>query len=543
MTLEIGPQQGAGLTFRLDAESKALIASVNPEAGAQPIDEAWLSARLADLGYGNLRYLPAAGTVLVTKYNAGATLTLKLAECVDGKFHVAIASSGVEAYLHLDPAQGGAPVTMEAVMSALAEKGIKDGILTDAIVDAIAAGSADGIVVARGRPCMHGTDGRMESVLPEVRSRAPKVDEAGQIDYRDLGEILVVHPGDPLMVRHPPEPGSDGMTLLGDAIPAKPGKEVKFSPNLPGTTSNPDNPDLLLAAIAGQPVLVRGGMIVEPLFKIQEVNIASGNIDFDGSVVISGDVHAGMTVRASGDIEIGGVAENAILEAGGSIVIKGGAIGSLGQKGAESRIRCGGSFSAGYVQQARVEAGDSIFIDDIAMQSELSAINHIRVGDERRGQIIGGTTQAGLSITAKVIGSPNYVRTFFEIGVNPLFHKQLLSMAKDRDAKETQLLEVSKLLDFARKNPGKLRPEMIDKARATVDALSTAISDLRAEHDLLTKKVELSQGARVNAQKAIYEGAEVLLGNQRYCVVGERGPCSIGLGKDGVGLLPLQGDA
>lgn len=537
--MESGQQRGEGLIFKLDAESKALMASVIADVPAQPIDETWLSEHLAELGYDNLRYLPAAGTVLVAKYNAGASAVLKLAECVDGKFHVAVASSGVEAYLHLEPAQGGAPVTLEAVMSALAEKGIKEGIRTDVIIDAIAAGSGDGLVIASGRPCVNGVDGRIESLLPAARSRAPKVDESGQIDYRDLGEILVVHPGDPLMMRHPPEPGSDGKSVLGDVVPAKPGKEAMYSAALPGTTFDPDNPGLLLAAIAGQPVMVRGGMIVEPLFKIEEVSIASGNVDFDGSVVISGDVHAGMTVRASGDIEIGGVAENAILEAGGSIVIKGGAIGSLGQKGAENHIHCGGSFSAAFVQQAKVEAGDSIFIDDIAMQSALSAINHIRVGNERRGHIIGGSIQAALSITAKVIGSSNHVRTFIEIGINPLIHKQLLDMAKDRDAKENQLLEVSKLLDFARKNPGKLRPEMIDKARATADALSAAITALREEQDVLTKKVELSEAARVVAEKKIYEGAEIRMGNKRYHVTGERGPCVIGLGADGLGLLPV----
>lgn len=536
-----GGLQGAGLTFRLDPEARALIAAATPDPAARPIDEAWLRARLAELGYGALRYLPMAATQLLANYNSGGAVTVRLAEIVDASLHVALSPDGLEALLHIQPAQGGAPVARDQVLAALAELGVGQGILDAAIDAAAAAGSARGVVVARGQPPVHGHDGWFESLVPEVRSRAPRVDETGHTDYRDLGEILVVHPGDALMRRHPPTEGSYGMTLRGVALPAKPGKEATFAASLPGTAPAPGDPDLLQAAIAGQPVVVPGGMIVEPVFKTNQVDTASGNIDFDGSVTIKGDVAAGMTVRATGDIEIGGVVERANLEAGGSIVVKGGVIGNLGHKGGEEcRVHCGGSFNAAYAQQATVEAGDSIFIDDMVMQCALTAINHVRVGNKKRGHIIGGTVHATLSITAKVVGSPNRVRTHLEIGVNPLMHKQLLAKATERDGKETQLLEISKLMAFAQANPGKLRPEMIEKARATAAALSADIAALREEQDLLTRKIDLSQHSRVVVEQALHEGVEVLMGNQRYRVVGEHGPCAVGLGQGGLGLLPLE---
>jgi hypothetical protein len=282
-------------------------------------------------------------------------------------------------------------------------------------------------------------------------------------------------------------------------------------------------------------------MMVEPVFKINAVNTASGNIDFDGSVVIKGDISAGMAVRASGDIEVSGVVEMATLEAGGSIAVKGGVMGGLGRKTTEEHhIRCGGCFNAAYAQQARIEAGDGIFIDDVAMQCELTAINHIHVGNKRRGHIIGGHVQATLTITAKVIGSPNRVLTHCTIGVNPLMNKQMQEMAKTRDGQETQLLEISKLLDFSRKNPGKLRPEMIEKAQATAAALSAGIAALREEEETLAKKIELSQQSRVNAQQALHEGVEIHMGKQCYRVSGEHGPSSVGLGEAGLELLPLE---
>jgi uncharacterized protein (DUF342 family) len=486
-----GGRQGAGLTFRFDTEARSLIATATPDPASRPIDEDWLRARLVELGHGALRYLPLAATRLLACYNSGDAVEVKLAEVVDASFDIAVSPDGLEARLRVQPE--------------------------------------------------HGRDGWFEPLVPEVRSRAPRVDETGHTDYRDLGEILVVHPGDALMRRHAPAAGRDGATLLGETVPARPGKEVMFAANLPGTASDADDPDLLRAAIAGQPVVVRGGMIVEPVFKAATVDTASGNIDFDGSVVIKGDVAAGMTVRATGDIEIGGVVERATLEAGGSIVIKGGAIGELGHKGGgDSRLRCDGCFNAAYAQQAVIEAGDSIFIDDMAMQCALTAINHVRVGNRKRGHIIGGTVQATLSIAAKVIGSPNRVRTHLEVGVNPLMHQQLLAKATERDGRETQLLEVSKLLAFAQAHPGKLPPPTIDKARATAAALASDIATLREEQDAMTKKIDLSMQACVRVEQALYEGVEVLMGNQRYRVVGEHGPCAVGLGQGGLGLLPLE---
>lgn len=533
--------RGRGLALRFDPESKMLLATVSPDPTSIPIDATWLKEFLAAQGYATWRYQVNAMMAVLANYNGGTACEVKLAEAVDAQLHIEVSADGVEAYLSIAPPEGGAAATVDAVLALLADNGIGEGILHAAIAEAVAAGAVKELVVARGWPPEHGQDGRLESLIPEVRSRMPRVDESGHTDYRDLGDIFVVHPGDWLMLRHPPTPGKPGRTLLGETIAANPGKPVMFAATLPGTAFDPANPDILVAAITGQPVVIKGGMMVEPVFKVDQVGTASGNIDFDGSVVIKGDVNAGMRVKVTGDIEVGGVVDMGTLEAGGSIVVKGGVIGSLGRKTSqECHVRCGASLHAAFAQQAHIEAGDSIFIDDTVLQCELTAINHIHVAGKRRGHIIGGRIHATLSITAKVIGSPNRVKTYCEIGVNPLMHKQLLQMSKTRDERENQLLEVSKLLDFARKNPGKLRPEMVEKARATAASLSAEIAGMREEQNVLTKKIELSQQSRVVAQQLLLEGVEVHMGNLSYRVVGEQGACAVGVGHNGLELQALD---
>lgn len=531
--------RGAGLSLRLDDGGKVLLAAVAPVPDAMPIDEAWLQQRIADAGFAELRVQAAAFKLLLLQYNAGKPVAaLPVAECVDASLAVRISADGLTATLSIVPAQGGKPIAKEDVLAELAAKGITEGIALDAINAAIAAGAALEVVIANGRPPVAGDDGWLEGLLPEVRDRRPQLDASGHIDYRDLGEIQVVRAGDPLMRRHPPTEGVAGVNVCGVALPARPGKAVAFAPKLPGAGPASDDPDLLVATVAGQPVQVRGGMMVEQVFSVDTVNMASGNIRFDGSVKIRGDVAAGMVVCASGDIEVGGVVESATLEAGGSIVIKGGAIGKLGRKdGGEHHLRCAASFSAAYAQQVRVEAGDSIFIDDIAMQCELAAGNHIRVGQRRRGHVIGGRLQATLSIRAKVLGSPNRIETRCEVGTPPELHRRQLELAKQRDGKESQLLDISKLLAFADQHPGRLPAETLDKARQTAAVLSADIAELRAGEEALAQKVELAHAARVIAEQAMYEGVVVTLGNQRYRVAGEHGAGTIGIGAHGLELL------
>lgn len=532
--------QGAGLSLEFVESLGALVAHAEAGSDGAAADEAWLRGLIEEGGWGSLRTDPAAVASLLADYKRGkAVKGLTIAARVDAELSLRISSDGMSAYLDITPAAGGKPVTKAEVLAELAAKGVSHGFLIEALNGAIAAGAADGVVIAHGRPPVAGADGWLERLLPEVRSRVPRVNESGQTDYRDLGDIMIVHQGEALMRRHPATRGEDGVTVMGSPVAARPGKDVMFAPRLPGAVIAADDPCILVAEAAGQPVEVRGGMIVEPVFKVEQVNMASGNIRFEGSVTVRGDVSAGMSIEATGDIEVGGTVEPCRLIAGGSIVIKGGAMGALGHKdGADCLIRCGASFSAGYAQQVRIEAGDSIFIDDTAMQCNLAAGRHVRVGDKRRGHIIGGHVLATLSITAKVLGSPNRVATLLEVGVSPELHKRALELAHARDDKEKQLLDVSKLMAFGRSNPARVRPDMLERASHTAAALSSEIAALREDEQALERVSELSQQARVFATQHIHEGVTVQLGNQRFRAPREQAGVVIGLGHDGLGILP-----
>jgi len=539
---------GPDLVLTLDPRTRVLTAALAYDSRFPTINAMWLRNCIVTAGYDKLRIRPDAIKGLIAQYNAGRTVPpIDIADTVDGSLEISLSRDGLTARLTIFPPRGGNAVTRAMLLDELNAKGITEGILVAEINRAISTGEARDLVIAHGREPVPGEDGSLECLLPDTRDRVPNIRPSGRTDYRDLGDILVVRAGDALMRRHPPTPGVEGLNVLGRPIAPQPGKDARFAAGLRGVSVSPDDADLLIATHDGQPVRVRGGMVVEPVLTLKSVNMATGNVNFDGNVKILNDVTAGMSVRATGDIEVGGVVEPATLEAGGSIVVKGGVVGGLGGKAAGKDlsahgIRCGGSFSATYAQQARIDAGDSIFIDDVAMQCQLTAAHHVRVGNHRRGHIVGGLIRASLSVRARVIGSASRVRTELEIGSNPALALTLQQKAEERDQKENQLLEIGKLLTLADRNPGRVPPEVVARAEQTAATLTAEIGGLRNEEADLRFRLDLAQQARVDAEREMHDGVTITLGEQKLRISQEVGPSTVRLAEWGLGVFPLAED-
>ncbi|WP_297361078.1 FapA family protein [Thauera sp.] len=541
--------EGPRLAVTFDEATRTLSVSIAHDPHFPRIDAIWLRRRLEAEGHAELQIRPDPIKRLIAQYNGGESVApIEIAHCVDATMQLLVSLDGLNARLTITPPRGGKPASKADLLALLESRGIVEGLQLEEINSAISAGRADELVIAVGREPEPGEDGWLECLLPESRERAPSIRPCGRTDYRDLGDILVVRTADPLMQRHPPQPGIDGVNVYGRPIVARYGRDARFAAGLRGTMISADDPDLLVAATDGQPLRVRGGVMVEPVFTVDAVNMTTGNIDFDGSVRVCKDVQAGMTVRATGDIEIGGVVEAATLDAGGSILVKNGVLGGLGGKTAGKdysahAIRCGGSFCATYAQQARITAGDSIFIDDLAMQCQLVAANHIRIGKRARGQILGGHCRASLSIHARTIGASNHIRTELEIGMDSGLEAALKEKAGARDALENRLLEIGKMLTFADRNPDRVTPEMIARAEQTASAISADIETLRGEEDDLNHRLALTRQARVNAERDMFEGSFVIMGDQKLRVPHDRGATTVRLEGHGLGVFALEDDS
>lgn len=118
------------------------------------------------------------------------------------------------------------------------------------------------------------------------------------------------------MRRIPATPGQLGCNVRGESIEPQPGCDRAFSDQLIGAYVDKDDANLLRAVFSGQPVCSANGVNIEHVLHLRNVNMATGNIAFDGTVQIDGEVLPGMKVNATGDIIVGDVVDGAILTRG-----------------------------------------------------------------------------------------------------------------------------------------------------------------------------------------------------------------------------------
>lgn len=512
------------ISICLDETGKKIIASSTPEGTTEAITLADLKQAIQEAGFGEYQLHHPVLQEALSKYNSGKAFTLVVGEAIDGQFTINIDGSQIAAYLTCTLPLGGSPVQMESVIQEVQKKGIATQLNLSAIEGALKNGG-ENILIASGKAPVHGTNGKIENLIPAMSNRSPRLDEHGLADFRDLGDIVIVHAGDPLQQRIPPTIGEPGATVLGKPIPANPGKDAVFAAAKNGVVIDPKDSNKLIAAISGYPVQKKNEISVEPVYKVKNVDLHTGNINFEGTVYIAEDVHTGMTVKATGDIHVEGTIEGATLEAGGDIVVKGGILcESDRQCKIGSEITCGGSCHARFAQNAHISAGNGIFINDFSMQSALTAGHQIIVGSEesRKGHIVGGTAYAPMLVKALVIGSDSNIKTIIITGANPSLHDRHAAAIKALKEAEQKLISIAKLLELNQQTPGRIPTESVKAAETTRDATIAEIETLRAAEEGLQKETDLVNAAEIRVEKQLFSGAEIRHGAQRLDIASDR---------------------
>jgi len=506
------------IQFKFDDTQNKLYALYQVTEGESlSVSDRFLREQIKEQGYAKLHFLDDGISEVIDIFGQPKAHDGKIciAEKRNAEVNILISKDKMEAYLTIIKAEGGKPATLESVKRKLAEKSVRHGFQPQAIKAAILNQEADEVLIAKGEPVINGIDAKFICLIKNIKLRTPKVLEDGHVDYRDLGEIMVVHPKEKLMRRDPATSGSPSKNICGETISPKPGKDTKFATSLEGSTPCPSNPNLLIATITGQPIICNNGVKVEKTMSIESVDLKSGNVIFDGSIIVQGDVCAGMKVKAVGDIKIKGMVENATIEAGGDINIKGAVIGRADNNAPTQEdlviIEAVGSVSAKFVENARITAGHKIMIQDWVIKSTLHAINEVVVGrkDAKKGQIIGGNITSGLLVKAMNIGSHAGATTHIQVGnaddIETEKHKLGIQISQQTKA----LFALQKVFKELKNNPTKQAKETLKKALLSKQQFEKELIKLRMQSDILDKEKLRVRNAKVIVEKKVYSGTSI----------------------------------
>lgn len=538
----------AGLQVSLDEGTRQLRAIFAVAPGRLPPDRAGLEAVLAGGGWAEARMDTAAiGAFLAQCQRAteGMPVEALIGQLTDGYFELSVSSDNLSVRLNLLPPQGGRAVTRDDIRTALAERGVVAEPDREVLRGAVEAGLCDGLEIATGRAALPGTPARFESLLAP---RKPLVaeDESGRIDLRDLGSLLLVNPGTPLMRRIPARQGTDGVDVFGKTVAAVPAADPPFAQGLTGVAPDPADPELLLAAISGSPVLSAQGASVSPVVDVEAVDMHSGNVTFDGTLRVNGDIKTGMTVRVTGDVIVSGTIEAAHVEAGGNVVVKGGIIGkaegthqSADNAATEARVRCKGSLHARFIESAVVEAGTEVKVESGIRQSDVAAGTSIVAGSPKGGQgnITGGRCRAQLAVRTAILGGAAGAATIVQVGTNPYAEAEKAEAEAQRQKLEAEQGKVQQLVSFFAKHPEKAVGDLREKARATLFKLTRDSIELDARLAKLAEKLRPSPEAVIEVSRRIHGGVSLHIGQKSMKIMEDKPGGQIRLVEDRIALV------
>lgn len=495
-----------GLKFSENAG--LLLLSVEPGSASPQLDVDTLHRLLGEAGYGEWFTFDDLPAKLAERHGSPDDgFELPVAERRDGSFALEVSADAMFAWVSFVPAFGGKALVPDDIFAALGEAGVVFGIDLSA-VNAVCSSPLPGrVAVASGMAAVDGEATRFELLATDTRDRAPHLDEHGLIDFRELGAIPMVVAEQPLMRRIPPTDGVSGHNVRGELLTPAPGRNESFVENLVGAHIAKDDANLLCALFNGQPVHVGNGVSVEQVLHVHNVNIASGNITFDGTVHVAGEVLPGMKVHATGDIVVTGVVDGGELDAGGDIHVGGGVI-------AHAKIRAGGSVTARFTETAYIYSGTVIAIDDAALQSDLQAINQIVIGvkSPQRGRLVGGSARAMLLVRAPILGAATGGVTSIQLGVNPVLeaeYQNLLQRIEKQKADEASLEKLIKHLTAHGDKGG-----MLERVKASWQQAVQAWAKLLPEKEGLEAQLDLISGARLEVGVGLSGAVDLSFGKK-----------------------------
>lgn len=325
-----------------------------------------------------------------------------------------IADNKMVAWLFAFPPVGtGEKLTSEALGNVLEGNGIKSGIEAKSIVKMLQDPHYFELVpIAFGIPPVQGKDGAIHENFKRKIECEILVDENGNADYRSVSYVQNVDKGDVICTIESPSPGTDGLGVDGNVVPARAVKEAAV-PQGANTQVSEDGLSLI-ASQSGHLEYANNVFRIRPVLEIEkDVDYSTGNIDFIGDVHIHGDVRENFMVQAKGTIIIDGLVEAATtIIAGGDLLIASGVVGDN-----RAVLQSAGNVRAKYLESCDVYAGRNVYAECI-VASRINCDGSIIV-TTGRGSIIGGNLTAAVAVRAKMIGARSGRQTEIVLGEQP----------------------------------------------------------------------------------------------------------------------------
>lgn len=440
-----------------------------------------------------------------------------------GRARIRVPDDEMKAYLTVTPPVGGArAVTPEEVLEICREDGVVYGIQENAIKQTLEHARRERIaisdvVIARGTEPVNGRDGQIEFKVPLATGTAFKLREDGSVDFKEHDNLTTVEQGTLIAVVYRAEEGRrEGTTVRGERIPSRQGENVRLEAGEGVQVGNTEEGQHYIAQTGGRLVVQGEKISVEPLLVIRgDVGPRTGNITFNGGVVVHGSVLDGYRVRADRSVTVNGNVGCCRIRSGGNILVKNGVIG----KG-EGLVAAKGDVFVKFAENANIRAGGTIHINRAALNCRMIAGGRI-LANKEKGQLVGGELRAREGLDVKVLGNGSEHRTEVHAGKNFMLALKLREVERRLELYRRSLKSMLQVMERIKESAGS-GPLSERAGRAYREARTRGGRVKLALERLTSLRLELIQGLRqvheaeVVVRDTVYPGVSVHFGDEQF---------------------------
>lgn len=419
-------------------------------------------------------------------------------------YHLDISEDGMMVFVRfIPPSETGSRITLNDFLKDLRFSNITYGIRMDVLQDHFQSPGiyCTDMLIAKGKEARHGTDAVIDYKFNTEKHRPPSQRDDGSVDYFNLSMINQCRKGDLLATIIPEDRGDPGYDVYGKPIKPRDVKRetLKFGRNIELSEDKLS----IRSMVDGHVTLVDDKVFVSDVFEVKSVDATTGNLDFEGSIQVNGDVMANFEVKAGGNVIVNGLVEDAKIIAGGNIIIAKGMNGM-----SKGYLKAGGDVMAKFLENVRVVAGGYVESEAI-LHCRISAGTEVKV-EGRKGIIVGGYVQAGQKVTAKSIGTGMGASTILEVGVNPLIKTQYSRLQKLVEDLIKTINNAEVILDTF-KEKMKKGVQFNESQLKYMKSVMKLVEDKTSEMEMMNGRME-----KMRAMMEIQKLAEIVVNDEIY---------------------------
>ena len=422
------------------------------------------------------------------------------------------------------PSTEGRHLTEQEIMDVIG-RNVKNGIIMQNIYLYLANRKyCEDIVVARGKKPSPGEEAKILYFFKEDKSLKPELNENGTVNFHKLNIFNSVKKDQVLATLTPERQGLSGMDVYGNLIAAKAIKKKKL---IPGKNTYLSEDGLsILSEINGHVIFANDKVWVSDIYEIKkDVDPSTGDIRYNGSVHVPGNILTGYSIYATGDVFVNGIVEGAHIEAGGNITLQ------RGMKGKKRGfLKAGGNIVSKFIENSEVYTDAELICEEL-LHSKVTAKGEVIVLGGK-GLITGSIVRSEKKISTRTAGSVMGAETLLEVSHDFDLLEGIQSLNEEIAKKKKEFMKLITIVNNYNtkikrgENLSKQKLDYFKKATQECVGYNNEIKELteKLEHrkknreDALTRMSDWS----IVVERHAYQGVQIIIGPSGYTVESDK---------------------